>query len=63
MKGFRYFAMKVSGLALISFMRLNSMKDIPPVKSAWYLFHPENKAHVLLSLEGKNKEGKTITQN
>ena len=44
------FALRVSGLGLISSMRLNGRKVTQPVKSAWSVLHSELKTHVLLSL-------------
>ena len=49
------FAISASGLGLISSMRINDMKGIQFVKSAWSIFGSELKVLVLRPLEGNNK--------
>ena len=54
-KGFRFFAFRVSGLILIFFMRLDGSKNIQFVNSSCLVLHLEFKGNVLLPLERNDK--------
>ena len=51
----RLFTLRVSGLELISSVRVGGRKEIQSVKSAWSVLIPELKTGVQPALKGNNK--------
>ena len=60
MKRFR-FALKTSGLKLISSIRLDGRKAIQFMKAAWSILHSELNTNVLPLLEKNNRGPKAMT--
>ena len=55
MKSFRYFALRASGLELISSMRLDDREEMQSVKPAKFILQSELRANILPSLKAHSK--------